>query len=97
MKLFRRRGTRPAQAVVEPTATDMEDAQDVVGEEAPVVAPGPVPLVLMTRDQIERMNAGTGPSPGSGAGGVVRVRPGRGAFGGTVSSGGGCGPHGFPT
>ncbi|OHV41791.1 MULTISPECIES: hypothetical protein [Pseudofrankia] len=68
------------------------DDRDGLDEPAGPVQPGgtggaggPVMLMLTTREQVEKA------AVAEAAPKVVRVRPGRGAFGGTAS-GGGCGP-----
>ncbi|ONH32134.1 hypothetical protein [Pseudofrankia asymbiotica] len=95
MRLWRRDGRHPTAATSPAGGVDLEeldDREELGGldepEEAaagPGGASGPVMLTLTTREQIEKT------AVAEAAPKVVRVRPGRGAFGG-VASGGGCGP-----
>jgi hypothetical protein len=69
--------------------TDAEDGGELAGTDAQAgtagggrQAGGPVLLTLTTREQVEKTTAPK----------MVRVRPGRGAFGGAASSGDACGP-----
>jgi hypothetical protein len=104
VKLRWRNDRRAAGAATAPRTfdvTDEEMAADQLASEpgglgavgglgataAPEPARGPVMLSLTTREQVEKAAAA------EAAPKIVRVRPGRGAFGG-AASGGGCGPGG---
>ena len=89
---WRGRRTAPAPVVGhdEPDGLDDEfdDLDDVAAESAggPRPAGGPVLLTLTTREQVEKAAAAEAEPK------MIRVRPGRGAFGGTAG-GGGCAHH----
>ncbi|OHV49725.1 hypothetical protein [Pseudofrankia sp. BMG5.36] len=94
MRLWRRDGRHPTTATGPAGGMDLEeldglDGLDEFDEPEAVGGPGgagaPVMLTLTTREQIEKV------AVAEAAPKVIRVRPGRGAFGG-VASGGGCGP-----
>lgn len=75
--------TAPAGGLVDDDEDDDELFDELPSEQPAPAAGGPVMLTLTTRAQIEK--AETTPK-------MIRVRPGRGAFGGTAG-GPGCARH----
>jgi hypothetical protein len=98
VKLRWRGGRRTASASVplggaeHDELDDLEDGfEDPAGDGQPLgearPTGGPVMLTLTTREQVEKAAAAAAEPK------MIRVRPGRGAFGGTASSGGCAHPH----